>query len=74
MHLHHSTVAHRVEHVEQALGFGLGEHSNWFRAQLAYPPVASELPEPGARTVRQMPDSDGRSPAIRRMTPASART
>jgi len=35
MNLHHSTVAHRVGHVEQALGYGLGEHSNWFRAQLA---------------------------------------
>ena len=35
MNLHHSTVAHRVGHLEQALGYGLGEHSNWFRAQLA---------------------------------------
>ena len=35
MNLHHSTVAHRVGHVEQALGYGLGVHSNWFRAQLA---------------------------------------
>ena len=35
MNLHHSTVAHRVGHVEHALGYGLGEHANWFRAQLA---------------------------------------
>lgn len=35
MNLHHSTVAHRVSHVEQALGYGLGAHANWFRAQLA---------------------------------------
>lgn len=35
MNLHHSTVAHRIGHVEDALGYSLGEHSNWFRAQLA---------------------------------------
>jgi len=35
MNLHHSTVAHRVSHVEHALGYSLGEHANWFRAQLA---------------------------------------
>ena len=50
MNLHHSTVAYRVSHVEQALGYGLGEHSNWFRAQLAIHLWRLTLPNPPIKT------------------------
>lgn len=63
MNLHHSTVAHRVGHVEQALGYGLGEHSNWFRAQLAI--HLWRLSWPDSATVHRPPDAGWREPKSR---------
>jgi len=68
MNLHHSTVAHRVGHVEQALGYGLGLHSNWFRAQLAIHLWRLTWPDPDQDTVRQMADGQSKSSGTRRMT------
>jgi hypothetical protein len=63
MNLHHSTVAHRVSHVEQALGYGLGEHSNWFRAQLAIHLWRLSWPDPV--TMHRPPDAGQRWPKSR---------
>jgi hypothetical protein len=68
MNLHHSTVAHRVSHVEHALGYGLGEHANWFRAQLAIHLWRLTWPDPDQDTVRQMADGQSKSSGTRRMT------
>lgn len=68
MNLHHSTVAHRVSHFEQALGYGLGEHQNWFRAQLAIYLWRLTWSDPSA------PADGGQGPTssgVRRMTPPS---
>jgi len=70
MNLHHSTVAHRVGHVEQALGYGLGEHSNWFRAQLAIHLWRLSWPDPAP--VHRPPDAGRREPKSRHAPDDSA--